>query len=145
MLSNQIAREIFYYFRGLEEETFSDVRFVLAYQNTIKPTPVTKPIVAVSVKECQVGERLKETLETGEVMWTNNRNVDTTVSMDIFLPYSSNGIEAVKIYDRIASIILFQLLKYDTLGSTCGPAEYDTSCQAIVVRTTFTIRDVTNA
>ena len=140
MISNQIARELFYYFRGLESDSFSDVRFVLAYQNNIKPTPVTKPIVAVSVKDCQVSERLKETLETGEEMWTNLRNVDTTVSMDVFLPYSSNGIEAVKIYDRIASILLFQLTKYNTLGSTCGPAEYDTSCQAIVVRTTFKIR-----
>jgi|GEM_PF-4952850 len=145
MTSNQIARELYNYFNSLEEEVFSNVRFLLAYQNTIKPTPVTKPIVAVSVKECNVGNRLNKTLETGEVKLTTSRNVDTTVSMDIYLPYSSNGIEAVKIYDRIASIILFQLSKYDTLGSTCGPAEYDTSCQAIVVRTTFTIRVVTDA
>ena len=46
---------------------FSDITFVVAYENEIKPTPIEKPIVAISVKQCEIGEKLQETLETGEI------------------------------------------------------------------------------
>ena len=53
---------------------FSDITFVVAYENEIKPTPIEKPIVAISVKQCEIGEKLQETLETGEITVTNKRN-----------------------------------------------------------------------
>ncbi len=66
---------------------FSDITFVVAYENEIKPTPINKPIVAISVKGCEIGEKLSETLDTGEIKVTDKREMNTTLSADIYLPY----------------------------------------------------------
>ncbi len=139
MTISTMAREIFYLFDGFNTQ-FPDVKFVLAYQNNIKPTPVTKPIVAISIKDCQISDKLKDVLDTGEIVTTSSRNVKITLSMDIYLPYSFDGIKAVSIYDRLATVLLFNFDSHLAVtGSTCGESEYDTSCQAIVLKTTFTL------
>ena len=86
---------------------FSDITFVVAYENEIKPTPLNKPIVAISVKGCEIGEKLTETLENGEITVTNKRDMKTTLSADIYLPYSMGGSNGHKIFDRIATYLLF--------------------------------------
>lgn len=118
---------------------FDDLTFVEAYENEIKPTPISKPIVAVSVKGCEIGEKLTETLDTGEITKTENREMLTTLSVDIYLPYSMGGSAGHKIFDRIATYFLF-VKDLDTAKAVCGNTDYDKSCEAIVLRSYFVFR-----
>ena len=115
---------------------FSDITFVVAYENEIKPTPLEKPIVAISVKGCEIGEKLTETLDTGEIKVTNRREMNTTLSADIYLPYSMGGSAGHKIFDRIATYLLFTK-KHSISKSVCHNTDYDSNCEAIILRTHF--------
>ncbi len=118
------------------ETTLKDITFVVAYENEIKPTPLTKPIVAVSVKSCEIGDKLTNTLDNGEIVVSDSRKVATTVSVDIYLPYSMGGNEGHKIFDRIATFLIYK--RGDSITkAVCYDADYDKNCQAIVVRTYF--------
>ena len=123
---------------------FKDISFVVAYKNEIKPTPISKPIVAVSVKECEIGERLTETLETGEVITTMKRKVIVTVSGDIYLPYSKGGNAGHKIFDRLATFFLFSD-NFDISKANCKEADYDSNCEAIILRTQFIFSETVSA
>lgn len=118
---------------------FDDLTFVVAYENEIKPTPVSKPIVAISVKGCEIGDRLTKTLDTGEITETESREMLTTLSVDIYLPYSKGGSAGHKIFDRIATYFLF-VKDLDTAKAVCGNTDYDKSCEAIVLRTYFVFK-----
>lgn len=123
---------------------FSDITFVVAYENEIKPTPINKPIVAVSVKGCEIGAKLTETLDTGEITETDNREMNTTVSADVYLPYSMGGSAGHKIFDRIATYFLFTK-SYDISKSVCYEADYDNNCEAIILRTYFVFNNTVSA
>ena len=144
MTINTLTKSIFYLFDG-DKTNYPDIKFVLAYQSNIKPTPLTKPIVAFSIKDCQVSDKLKDVLDTGEIITTDERNIKITLSVDIYMPYSSDAMKAVGIYEKMASGLLFNSdLAMQVTGSTCGEAVYDSSCQAIVLKTTFTLEDNIN-
>ena len=123
---------------------FGDLCFVVAYENEIKPTPISKPIVAISVKNCEVGERLTETLETGEITATMKRNVKVSVSGDIYLPYSMGGSAGHKIFDRFATFFLFSD-NFDISKAICSEADYDNDCDAIILRTQFIFNEIVSA
>ena len=123
---------------------FSDITFVVAYENEIKPTPVSKPIVAFSVKACEIGDKLQETLETGEIKTTNKREMKTTLSADIYLPYSQGGSAGHKIFDRIATYLLFTK-KHNISKSVCYNTDYDSDCEAIILRTHFIFNNTISA
>lgn len=123
---------------------FSSIAFVVAYENEIKPTPLTKPIAALSVKRCEIGDLLTETRDNGEIVTTASRPVQTTVSIDIYMPYSKGGSEGHKLFDKIATFILFTK-KYAVSKVICGDADYDKSCQAIVLRSTFVFDNTVSA
>lgn len=123
---------------------FSDITFVVAYENEIKPTPVNKPIVAISVKACEIGDKLQETLETGEIKTTNKREMKTTLSADIYLPYSQGGSAGHKIFDRIATYLLFTK-KHNISKSVCYNTDYDSDCEAIILRTHFIFNNTISA
>lgn len=124
-----------------KDEQFSDLNFVVAYENEIKPTPLDKPIVAVSVKSCEIGDRNTTTLETGEIVNIDNRKISLTLSTDIYLPYSKGGNEGHKIFDRIAIFLLYTE-KLPITKAICYDADYDPTCQAIIVRTNFTFSSI---
>ena len=126
------------------ETGFSDIDFVVAYENEIKPTPLTKPIAALSVKSCEIGDKLTKTLDTGEIVVTNSRKMNTVLSIDIYLPYSMGGSEGHKIFDRLATYFLFTG-SYTVTQIVCGDADYDKDCQAIIVRTKFTFSNTVNS
>lgn len=124
-----------------ENSSFSDLTFVVAYESEIKPTPIEKPIVAVSVKGCEIGERLTETLDTGEITTTKSREMLTTLSVDIYLPYSMGGIKGHKIFDRIATYFLFTKL-LDITKAECGNTDYDKSSEALILKTQFVFKHI---
>lgn len=119
------------------ETGFGDIDFVVAYENNIKPTPLTKPITAISVKSSNIGSKITKTLSTGEIVETNSRKMNVILSMDIYLPYSMGGSEGHKIFDRLATFFLFTK-SYAITNVACDDADYNKDCQAIVVRTRFT-------
>ncbi len=123
---------------------FNDLTFVVAYKNEIKPTPVSKPIIAISVKGCEIGERLTETLDTGEIKETEVRNLLTTLSVDIYLPYSMGGNAGHKIFDRIATHFLF-VKDLNVTKAVCGNADYDKSCEALVIRSYFIFKQTVSS
>ncbi|MBR5246304.1 MAG: hypothetical protein IKV25_02905 [Clostridia bacterium] len=123
------------------EPTFDDLTFVLAHENDIKPTPLEKPIVALSPKGCVIGDKLTKTNDNGEIVVTNKREVKSTVSIDIYLPYSMGGLEGHRYFDRIATYLLF-VENFSITGATCSESDYDTSCQAIVLRSSFIFTNI---
>lgn len=123
---------------------FSDVTFVVAYENEIKPTPLGKPIVAISVKGCEIGNKLQETLESGEIKITDKREMNTTLSVDIYLPYSMGGSAGHKIFDRIATYLLFTK-KHNISKAVCYNTDYDSNCEAIILRTHFIFNNTVSA
>lgn len=123
---------------------FENISPVLAYENEIKPTPISKPIVAVSVKGCEIGEKISKALETGEIQVTNNRKMNTTVSVDIYLPYSMGGSEGHKLFDKLATFFLFSK-SYNITKAVCYKTDYDSSCEAISLRTHFVFSNIINA
>ncbi len=118
------------------DSQFADLNVVVAYENDIKPIPLHEPIVAFSTKGCEIGPKLTRTLDNGKIETTNEREIQTTISVDIYLPYSMGGNEAHKIFDRLATFLLFQK-NYNIAKSFCYDTEYDKSCQAIVLKSNF--------
>ncbi len=123
------------------EDQFADLTLVTAYENDIKPVPIKEPIVAFSTKGCQIGPQLTTTLDSGKIVTTSDREVDTTISVDIYMPYSMGGSAAHKIYDRLATFLLYET-GYDIIKSVCYETEYDKSCQAIILKSYFIVHDV---
>ncbi len=119
-----------------EVDKFVDLKFVTAYENDIKPVPIQEPIVAFSTKGCQIGPSLTTTLDTGKIVATTDRQVDTTISIDIYMPYSMGGNAAHKIFDRIATYLLYET-NYKIIKAVCNETEYDKSCQAIILKSHF--------
>ena len=118
------------------ESQFADLNFVVAYENDIKPVPINEPIIAFSTKGCQIGPQLTTTLDNGKIEATNEREIETTISMDIYMPYSMGGNEAHKIFDRLATFLLFKK-NFSITKSGCYESEYDKSCQAIILKSYF--------
>ncbi len=126
------------------EERFGDLTIVVAYENDIKPTPLSEPIVAFSTKGSQIGPKLTSTRDTGEIIITNNREVETTLSVDIYLPYTMGGNHGHKLFDRLATFLLFET-SYNVIKAGCYETEYDKSCQAIVLKSYFVFKNVVSA
>ena len=123
---------------------FNDVTFVIAHENEIKPTPLDKPIVALSPKGCTIGNKLTKVNENGELVLTNEREVKSTVSMDIYLPYSMGGIEGHRLFDRLATNLMFTK-DFGIISGSCSATDYDSSCQAIVLKSTFVFLNIVDA
>ncbi len=126
------------------EEKFSDLTIVVAYENDIKPTPVKEPIVAFSTKGSQIGPKLTTTLDSGKIVSTNNREVETTLSVDIYMPYSMGGNHGHKVFDRLATFLLYET-SYNIVKAGCYETEYDKSCQTIVLKSYFVFKNVISA
>ncbi len=138
-LASTTLYDIFIDVSGLEE--YSDLTCVIAYENDIKPTPVDEPIIAFSVKDCVIGPTLTTVEENGKIVETNEREVMSTISIDIYQPYSKGAQHALSIYERIATTLL-EDTSHKVMKSECKEAEYDKTCQAIVLKSTFVFKDI---
>lgn len=138
-ISGNAAQELVTRFS--ESGHFDDINLVVAYENKIKPTPLDKPIVAISVKSCEIDDKGTTTLETGEVVKVDSRAIHLTLSIDIYLPYSKGGSAGYEIFDRIATFLLYTE-KLPITKALCYEADYDATCQAIIIRTIFTLSSI---
>lgn len=126
-----------------KKEELKSIKFVVAYENDIKPTPVTKPIAAVSVKSSEIGNRLSKTLDNGEIVFTDIRPATLVVSIDLYLPYSLGGNEGHRIFDLIVTVIAKGHNQFLS-KAVCYDADYDKNSQAICVKTLFSFADSLN-
>ena len=83
-------------------------------------------------------------LDSGKIVKTTDREVDTTISVDIYMPYSMGGSAAHKIYDRLATFLLYET-GYEIVKSVCYETEYDKSCQAIILKSNFVFHDIASS
>ncbi len=120
---------------------FDDCTIVEAYQSQIKPTPVSNPIIAVSVKGCTLGERIVEILDNGLSNKTIKRDLETTLSIDIYLPYSMGGSTGHKLFDKIATYLIYTK-SLDVIKTVSNELEHDKSCEALVLRNDFIFHTV---
>ncbi len=118
-----------------------DVDFVKAYEIDIKPVPVNKPIVALSIKKCKVGDKVIETQADGKETVTNKRTVLTTVSVNIYTPYSLGTAKSSKIFDQLVKEVLFH---HDSsfCEAICYETNYERTSQALVTKTDFVLNSV---
>lgn len=114
----------------------NDVIYMVAFENDTKPTPITKPIIVVSVKNCDIGPRITETLDTGESVETTKREVKTTLSTDIYLPCAANGNLGPTLFDRIATYLIFTKA-HNIISAQCDEAYYDNDCESVIYKAHF--------
>ncbi len=123
---------------------FDEFTIVEAYQSQIKPTPISNPIIAVSVKGCTLGEQITEILDTGLSNKTIKRNLNTTLSIDVYLPYTMGGSIGHQIFDKIATYLIYTK-SMDILKAVSNELEHDKSCEALILRNDFVFHSVISA
>lgn len=131
IIVNQVATAI------EEMKKLNDFKVVLGYANIIKPVPITKPIVAVSLKECGIGKRKIMVDDSGEEIETLWRDVTTVVSVDIYFPYASKQSLGIQIFDDIVKC-LFNNNAFNITEASSEEAHYDVATQTILIRSSFT-------
>lgn len=119
----------------------ADVRFVVAYDNLIKPTPMSKPFVAISVKGCEVGPRLEYPMEGGGIFISTARKASFTIGGDIFVPFSMDGSIIHDVFDRLSTFFMLTA-SYDIVSVKCSEAEYDNNYEAVILRAQFVFEEV---
>lgn len=123
---------------------FNECKIIKSFTNKSKPTPITAPLIAVSVKGCKISSRITEQNSSGNTVETKKRTVLSTVATDIYLPYSVSGSTAHTLFDKIATYLIFTKA-YSITEAAFGELAYDSSCQAIVLHGTFVFENTVSA
>lgn len=118
--------------------SLADVTLTTAYESDIKPCPVTKPILAFSVKKVTVGAQQNIVNEDGSEELSKNRKIDAVYKVDIFVPYDSGATECFRLFDLLYSYLLFSTDLHIS-SCHCYDSEYVRDCGALVLETDFTI------
>lgn len=115
---------------------------VIAYENDIKPYPVTKPIVAFAVDKITIGERLVSIGEDGSQTQTKNRTVDSVIKVSFFVPYASGPETCFSLFNSLSSALMFNttLHEAEITGFHCYDCNYVRDCGALVLESDFTLQ-----
>ena len=115
---------------------------VIAYENDIKPYPVTKPIVAFAVDKITIGERLVSIGEDGSQTQTKNRTVDSVIKASFFVPYASGPKECFSLFNSLSTALMFNtsLQGSEITGFHCYDCNYVRDCGALVLESDFTLQ-----
>lgn len=122
-----------------EDAFYKEMELVAAYENDIKPYPVTHPILAFSIQSQKIGDRLIDVAADGTQTKSYRRTVDTTCKVSIFVPYASGTREAYRIADHLYSFLLFHG-SLDVPDCRYADCNYVRDCDALVLHTQFTYR-----
>lgn len=109
-----------------ESVNFKNVTFTSDYEYGAKPTPITSPIISVTVKGCEIGEKDE----------TNNRTVNLTIGADIYVPFNSNYKYVYSFFENIVNFLMSSN-PHPITKVTCGDVTYDKSCEALVIKSSF--------
>ena len=118
---------------------FENITLTTAYENDIKPYPVTQPIIAFAVDKVTVGDRLVEIGADGAQTVSNTRVLECVIKASIFVPYDSGAEEVYRLADYLYSMLLFQS-NFDIPITHFYDSNYVRECGALVLETDFTLR-----
>ncbi|MEG0546119.1 MAG: hypothetical protein RR552_02915 [Oscillospiraceae bacterium] len=117
---------------------FNNIDIFVAYDNSTKPVPIVKPIVTVCTKGVEISEKVNQTGADGKVYVSDKRNVKTTISIAIHMPYEKGANEAFLLFDKIYSKLLF-VYNTSVLTALCTGAEYIREYGAIVLNSELSV------
>ena len=123
-----------------ESGLFENCKIVKAFETKVKEVPLTQPIIAISIKECTISERL----ETEDGIITKKRDVLSSLSTDIYLPLSVDSTVAFSIFDKIATHLIFTKA-YSIAEAEFENLRYDSKSQAIILPAHFVFKSTVSA
>lgn len=118
---------------------FSDTIITAAYENDIKPYPVTQSIIALAMDKHTVGGRQVTISEDGSETLSNTRIGESVIKATIFVPYDSGAEVCYRLADYLYSYILFRS-GWDVTSCRFYECNYVRECGALVLETDFTLR-----
>ncbi len=121
---------------------YDNVILTTAYENEIKPYPVTQPIIAFAMDKHTVGERQIVVNADGSETLSKKRITESVIKASIFVPYDSGAEEGYRLADYLYSKLLFDS-ELDIIGCRYYDSNYIRECGALVLETDFTLRVVT--
>ncbi|MGN0571393.1 MAG: hypothetical protein ACI4K9_04355 [Candidatus Fimenecus sp.] len=126
----------------LQKDTFfENITLTTAYENDIKPYPVTQPIIAFAMDKHAVGERQVTIGEDGAETLSENRIAESVIKTTFFVPYDSGADECFRLADYLYSQLLFNS-EFDIANCRYYDSNYVRECGALVLETDFTLRQV---
>jgi hypothetical protein len=124
----------------IESGLFEDCKIVKAFNEGLKEVPLTRPIIAVSLKDCNISERL----ETEEGIITKKRDVLSSLGTDIYLPLTVDSTIAFSIFDKIATLLIFTKA-YSINEASFDSLRYDSNSQALILPANFVFKNTVSA
>ncbi|MCI5738179.1 MAG: hypothetical protein MR290_00100 [Ruminococcus sp.] len=122
---------------------FENATITTAYENDIKPYPVTKPIIALAMDKHTVGERLISVNEDGSETLSKSRIAESVIKVTFFVPYENGAADCYRWADYLYSYFLFRT-ELDIVGCRLYDCNYVRECGALVLETDFTLRQKVN-
>ena len=118
---------------------YENVTLTTAYENEIKPYPVTQPIIAFAMDKHTVGDRQIIVNSDGSQTLSKNRIAESVIKASIFVPYDSGAEAGYRLADYLYSYLLFNT-ELGIVGCRYYDSNYVRDCGALVLETDFTIR-----
>lgn len=116
----------------------SEVDVVQAYETTVKPSPVDRPIAAVSAAGVEVSERLQEVKDNGQIVVTDRRKSEITIKITVYVPYAMGSQKCYDLFDRIYTHLLYNNI-FNAKTASCGGIKYVRDTEALVMDTSFVL------
>lgn len=126
------------------QNNLSDIIFTVAYENDIKPTPLEKPIVAISIERSSIGARKTIIADDGLSSLTNDRDAAVKIKVGFYVPYSKGANGCYELFDKVMTTLLFT---YDKTISAaeCANVSYVRDTGGLVLESYFTVTKVVNS
>ena len=127
-----------------QDPNFENATVTAAYENDIKPYPVTKPIVAMSVDKEVIGSRIVTVAENGERTLSKQRQIDLTFKVSIFAPYESGADTCFSMFENMSTMLMFNDA-FNIVNGRCFDCKYVRDCNALQLDAEFTWRAYSNS
>lgn len=122
----------------------SNITFTVAYENDIKPTPLKKPIVAISIEKSSIGARKTVVADNGLSSLTNDRDVNVKIKIGFYVPYSLGAYGCYELFDKVMTALLFTYDKKIT-SAECADVSYVRDTGGLVLDSYFTVIKTVNS
>jgi len=122
---------------------YGNIILTTAYENEIKPYPVTQPIIAFAMDKFTVGERQIVVNTDGSQTLSKKRITESVIKVSIFVPYDSGAEECFRLADYLYTHLLFEG-ELNITGCRYYDSNYVRECGALVLETDFTLRVITD-
>lgn len=126
------------------QTNLADIIFTVAYENDIKPTPLQKAIVAISVEKSTIGSRKTVVADDGLSSLTNDRDTSVKIKVGFYVPYSKGANGCYELFDKVMTALLFTYDK-NISQAECYDVSYVRDTGGLVLESYFTVTKVVNS